>query len=181
MRNFSSTIAIATALHSTAIDNLKVTRKALTRVMQGKLSALYDIVNPEYNHRRYREALATAATPEERDTCVPWLAIHLKELEKVLHQNFPTIEVDGRQLINFKRYIRFMERIKEVIHHSPPDLEEHRDGGQLEYLLGKLRNVDTSEASKDRMLERSVSLMEKESTDHRSRKDQLRHLGFDVR
>jgi len=151
---------------------LKVTMKALTRAMQEKLSALYDIVNPEYNHHRYREALGTTATPEERDTCIPCLAIHFKELEKTLHQNLPTIKVDGRQLINFKRYVRFMERIKEVNHYSPPDLEEQRDGGQLEYLLRQLRSVDTSEASKDRMLERSVYLMEKEVADHCSRKDQ---------
>jgi len=172
MRNFSSTLAIATALHSTVIENLRVTRKYLTRAMQDKLSALYDFVNPEYNYRHYREALGTAATPEGRDTCIPWLAMHLKELGKVLGQNLPTIEVDGRQLINFKRYIRFMECIKEV-YYSPPDLEEHRDSGQLEYLLGKLRIVDTSEASREQMSERSVSLMEKESTDHRSRKSQL--------
>ena len=149
MRNFSSTVAITIALHSTEIVNLKATRKALKRTMEGKLLALYNIINPDRRHRCYWEALRDAATPEERDICIPWLAFHLKELKEVLHQNPPIIEVDGRRLINFKRYIRFMDCIKEVVYFSPPNLEEQRHGGQLEDLLAKLRSVDISEAPKD--------------------------------
>ena len=62
MRNFSSTTAIASALHSTAVDNLGVTRRALTRNMQSKLSDLYDIINPESNHAGFPGILDDSTT-----------------------------------------------------------------------------------------------------------------------
>ena len=41
--------------------------------MQGKLQALYDIIDPVANHRGYREALNNAPSIEQRDRCIPWL------------------------------------------------------------------------------------------------------------
>ncbi len=149
--------------------------------MQRKLSALREIVSPEQNYHGYRVALGTAATPKERDACIPWLALHLKELEKVLQQNPSTIEVNGRQLLNFKRYNLFVNRLKEVARYSPPNLEEQRDEDQLGYLVWTLRAVGTSEASKEQMLKRSGFLMEQETADRRSRKYLLQQLGFDFR
>ncbi len=44
----------------------------------------------------------------------------LEELHAVL-QKYPTIvKVDGYPLINFERYVKFMDRIKEVVHYKPP-------------------------------------------------------------
>lgn len=73
MRNFSSLVAIAIALHSAPIERLKLTKSLLTSQMQGKLQALYDIIDPVANHRGYREALNDVSSIEQRDRCIPWL------------------------------------------------------------------------------------------------------------
>ena len=180
MRNFSSATSIAAALHSTAVDNLSVTRKALTRNMQSKLSDLYDIINPESNHRGYRDALHALATDDKNDTCVPWMAFHLKELGKVLRL-FPVtmIEKDGQHLINFNRYIKFMDRTMEIMYYVPPSLEEFRQQGQLAYLLNQLRGISPSEVTDERLMAKSKILMAQEASDYRTRKPQLVKLGFD--
>jgi len=41
--------------------------------MQGRLQALYDIIDPTANHRGYREALNDVSSIEQRDHCIPWL------------------------------------------------------------------------------------------------------------
>jgi len=179
MRNFSSTTAIASALHSMAVDNLGVTRRALTRNMQSKLSDLYDIINPESNHRGYREILHALTTAHENVTCVPWMAYHLKELGKVL-RNYPvTIEKDGHHLINFNRYTNFMDRTMEIMYYVPLCLDEFRQQGQLAYLLNQIRGISPSEENEERLMTRSRALMAQEASDYRTRKPQLVKLGFD--
>lgn len=66
-------MAIAIALHSVPIERLKLTKSNLTLQMQGKLQALYDIIDPVANHRGYREALNNVSSIEQRDGCIPWL------------------------------------------------------------------------------------------------------------
>lgn len=161
------------------MDNLRVTRKALTRNMQNKLSDLYDIINPESNHRGYREALHALVTVQEKDFCIPWMAFHLKELGKVLRAHPVTIEENGQHLINFDRYVAFMERTMEIMYYLPPHLEEHRHGGQLAYLLNQLRGIELSDEMDDRLMAKSRSLMLQEASDYRTRKPQLVKLGFD--
>ncbi|KAJ3507608.1 hypothetical protein NLJ89_g6206 [Agrocybe chaxingu] len=180
LRNFSSLVAITTALHSSPVESLKLTKSALTLQMQGKLDALYDIINPSFNHRGYREALNDIASARERDCCVPWLAVHLKQLHIVL-QNYPmTVHVDGQTLVNFQRYIKLIDRIKEVVHYRPPDLESYRNQGQLAYLENQLRNLKMSEHKDDELVSRSELLRKSEERDYRTRKPQLRTLGFRV-
>ncbi|CAA7267623.1 unnamed protein product [Cyclocybe aegerita] len=180
LRNFSSLVAITTALHSSPVESLKLTKSALTLQMQGKLDALYDIINPSFNHRGYREALNDVASARERDCCVPWLAVHLKQLHIVL-QNYPmTVHVDGQTLVNFQRYIKLIDRIKEVVHYRPPDLESYRNQGQLAYLENQLRNLKMSEHKDDELVLRSELLRKSEERDYRTRKPQLRTLGFRV-
>ncbi|KAF8906062.1 hypothetical protein CPB84DRAFT_1844704 [Gymnopilus junonius] len=86
LRNFSSLVAIATTLHSVTVERLRATRAELTVQMQGKLDALQDIIDPSSNHRSYRAALNEATNPDERQHCIPWLAIHLKELNLVFQR-----------------------------------------------------------------------------------------------
>jgi son of sevenless-like protein len=179
MRNFASATAIASALHSTAVDNLGVTRKALTRNMQSKLSDLYDIINPESNHRGYRDALHAPANAHTIETCVPWMAFHLKELGKVLRLYPVTIEQDGQHLINFNRYIKFMDRTKEIMYYEPPRLEEFRLQGQLAYLVNQIRSICPSVETEQRLMAKSRALMSQEASDYRTRKPQLVKLGFD--
>jgi len=181
LRNFSSSVAIATALHSVAVENLKLTRKTLTRDMQTKLYALYDIVEPESNFRAYRDAIDDAASPQERDTCIIWLSFHLKELRKVLESHPATVTgVGDKHLINFERYTKFMDRIKEVAHYTPPDLEIHRYEGQLGFLLKSLKDFSLSSDTDDEQSARSHALAAQEESDYRTRKTHLKQLGFRV-
>ncbi len=73
LRNFSSLVAIASALHSAPIERTPIDQIRTDAANAGKLEALGDIINPTANHRGYRNAVSDAPTPEERDRCIPWL------------------------------------------------------------------------------------------------------------
>lgn len=107
------------------------------------------------------------------------MAFHLKELGKVLRIYPVTIEEDGQHLINFNRYVKFMDRTREIMYYLPPQLEEFRHRGQLAYLVNQLRNVHPSEETDERLMTRSRLLMLQEASDYRTRKPQLVKLGFD--
>jgi len=143
MRNFSSTAAISTALQSAVVGNLEATMtawKGVSRKTQAKLRVICNIFHP---HSNYYEAIRSAATAQEMGTCIPWLIVHLKELYKVVRQPL-TVKVDNQHLVNFTRHNQFMDRIKEILYYSPPDLEDRRHGGQLTYLLNQLHDIDLS-------------------------------------
>ena len=186
MRNFSSATAISRALHSTLIENLKetmkATRKILPKTTQDKFPTLYDIINPQSNHRGYYEALhaatSSATVPESnRDSCIPWLDIHLKDLDRVVRQPL-TVQVDRQHLVDFGRYNRFMDRTKKILHYSPPDLESQRHEGQLAYLLDQLRDVDHSGGLEQRLLEKSQALSIQESSPKGRNEENLRRVGI---
>jgi len=178
LRSFSSLVAIATALHSVLIDRLKLTKSSLSLKMQDKLRDLYDIIDPTANHRTYWKAL-NGASSVQRDRCVPWLAVHLEKLRLVL-QSYPiTVQVDGHPLINFQRYLKFMDCVNEVlVRYKPPDLEEYRQLGQLDYLENQLRKLRMSPTSDDTMTARSRDLEAREALTLKTRKPQLGGLGF---
>jgi son of sevenless-like protein len=90
LRNFSSLVAIAIALHSAPIERLKLTKSLLTSQMQGKLQALYDIIDPVANHRGYRAALNDVFDIEQRDLCVPWLGQFRPLPQRTLLTTFTT-------------------------------------------------------------------------------------------
>ncbi|KAF8061461.1 hypothetical protein FPV67DRAFT_1509075 [Lyophyllum atratum] len=177
-RNFSSVTAIANALHSAPIDRLRLTKKELSPQLRQALDDLDDLLDPSSNHRTYRAALREIYDPDYRDACVPWIAVHLRELYSTLSK-YPTVmEVDGIPLINFERYIRFTDRIKEVLHYIPPDLERYRQQGQLAYLEHQLRSVQLNPNIDEELMQRSMTLEAGETRDHRTRKRELRRLGF---
>lgn len=179
MRNFSSTVAISTALQSVPIENLKATRKALSKKTQAKVPLLSEMIDPQSNHRAYFNMLQAAATVQERDTCIPWLAVHLKELDKVVRQPL-TVLVDDQHLVNFTRHNRFMDRVKEILYYSPPDLEENRHGGQLIYLLNQLRDIDLSGGLEQQLLAKGEELSARESSVNIIHNEHLRRVGFAV-
>ncbi|KAF5386738.1 hypothetical protein D9615_001785 [Tricholomella constricta] len=177
-RNFSSVTAIANALHSAPIDRLRLTKEELSPQLRHVLDDLDDLLDPSSNHRTYRAALRESSDQEHRDACIPWIAVHLRELHSTL-QKYPTVvEVDGVPLINFERYIRFTDRIKEVLHHVPPDLERYRQQGQLAYLEHQLRGVQPKANIDEELMQRSMTLEAGETRDYRTRKRELKRLGF---
>ncbi|KAG6833188.1 hypothetical protein H0H87_010250 [Tephrocybe sp. NHM501043] len=178
LRNYASVTAIANALHSAPIDRLRLTKKELPQLLRHTLDDLDDLLDPSSNHKTYRAALREFSTEEYRDKCIPWIAVHLRELYTTL-QKYPTvIEVNGTHMINFERYIRFTDRVKEVLHHVPPDLERYRQQGQLAYLEHQLRKVHLDANIDEELMTRSLALEAGETRDLQARKRELKRLGF---
>ncbi|KAG6861734.1 hypothetical protein C0995_012738 [Termitomyces sp. Mi166 len=174
-RNFASVTAIANALHSAPIDRLRLTKRELPPHLRHILDELDDLLDPSSNHKTYRAALRESSSG---DRCIPWIAVHLRELYSTL-QKYPTaIEVDGVPMINFERYIRFTDRVKEVLHYTAPDLERYRQQGQLAYLEHQLHKVHLTPDIDDELVKRSTTLEADETRDYRARKRELRRLGF---
>lgn len=105
-------------------------------------------------------------------------AVHLKELHVVLQRNPAVVDRDRRPLINFERYVKFVDRLKEVLHYAPPDLERYRQQGQLAYLEHQLRDIQVSPAVEDGLMKRSRDLEAEETRDYRRRTRELKSLGF---
>jgi son of sevenless-like protein len=102
----------------------------------------------------------------------------LRELNSLLLKHPSTVNDDGRALINFDRYVKFMDRLNEVLDFSPPDLERYRKGGQLAYLDHQLRNIRVDAQVEESLEERSKALEAEETRDYRKRTRELQSLGF---
>ena len=177
MRNLSSAIAIISALYSAAIQGLSVTKKSLTRDKQGKLITLYQLVNSDSDYRGYWDTLKSAPTAEKKGICIPWLKVHLIELQKALSKPV-TIQEEGQHLINLERYTTFMTRSKELMDYTPPSVGDHRQGEQFKHLLAQLRTITFLQSTDKRLLARSTILQGHEVSNRRSRRDQMEQLGF---
>ncbi|KIM42498.1 hypothetical protein M413DRAFT_444900, partial [Hebeloma cylindrosporum] len=181
LRNFSSASAIFTALHSLEISRLQLTLSALPRVTREKLASLDITFDPSSSHRAYQLAIREGSSPQGQAPAIPWLAVHLKELQLVLQNNPITVEVDQEHLINFQRYVKFMDSAKELFLYQPPELELYRDDGRLEYLERQLRSLDALKNIDDELAARSLFLERRENVDQRARGAMLRALGFNTR
>lgn len=104
--------------------------------------------------------------------------MHLHELHLLLRKYPSVVEIDGRPLINFERYVKFTGRIKEILQYKPPDLERYRNQGQLAYLDNQLRGVHLESHLDDDLLERSLALEAEETRSHKKRTRELKSLGF---
>jgi son of sevenless-like protein len=108
-QNFSSMSAIVAALQS--IPQLILTRETkLTKNEKRLLPQLDEILAPQGDHRAYREALQNGESP----FAVPWLAVHLRTLQTFYGRSSPTVIVDQRPQINFKRCTKLLERIDDI-------------------------------------------------------------------
>jgi len=106
--------------------------------------------------------------------------VHLKELNLVLQNNPITVEVDQEHLINFQRYVKFIDHAKELSLYKAPDLEKYRYDGQLEYLERQLRSLEASKEVEDELVARSLFLERRENVDQKGRVSSLRTLGFEL-
>lgn len=96
-----------------------------------------------------------------------------------MHKYPVVVEPDGRPLINFERYTRFMGRIKETLLHKPPDLERFRSQGQLSYLEHQLRSVKPGDVNSEDALEaRSIQFEAAEKKIYDRREREMRSVGL---
>lgn len=179
MRNFASVAAIAAALQSEAIQQLKTTLGQLTSRQRQSMDGLINIINPAHKYQAYHKSLGQPAQLFERERCVPWIDVHIQDLGSVLQSHRPTIEREGRTLINFERHIRFIDKVKEVLYYKPPDLEEYRPLGYLRYLEHRLRNIRPDDPKFEQSLLKQANVRElEEDRMRRNRTSELQRLGF---
>jgi son of sevenless-like protein len=149
------------------MGDLEFTKKALTSGMTTKLSNLRNIINvSELLSHHLGEIFVS-----------PWLDLHL---QSILDNHPATVRVGDTDLINFERYNKFMDRIKEVAHYMPPKLQEYRDTGRLEYLSDSHSEFPFSDNTEDALLARSLDLEAQEKIDVDLRKNVFEKLGFGV-
>lgn len=179
MRNFSSLIAIAIALNSAPVERLKLTKKQLPAKMANCLEEIVAISNPSNNHAAYRSVLCEVGAVEYKQ-CVPWLALHLKQIHAVLDDpdHGQVMIVDGRPLVNFKRYSEYAKVFREHLSFEAPDLERQRVAGHLAYLEQRLADVRVDEASEQELMSRSLRHEQGESKMIRNHTLELAALGF---
>jgi son of sevenless-like protein len=83
-------------------------------------------------------------------------------LHSVLKHNPIEVKEEGRPLINFQRYVKFMDKIKGILHYEPPDLEQYRQQGYLAYLENQLQCVCIGENIDGELMKKSIELQERE-------------------
>ena len=88
------------------------------------------------------------------------------------------VKVEGRPLINFQRYVKFMDKIKEILHYKPPNLEQYRQQGYLAYLENQLQCVCDEENTDDELMKKSIELRKGEVLEIKRR---LTGVGFKVK
>jgi Lhr-like helicase len=108
-----------------------------------------------------------------------FVAVHLKDLHLILKNNPITVKIDNEHLINFQRFVKFMDRAKELLLHRAPNyLEMFRHDGRLEYLEGQLRSMEVLKRTEDEVKARSLFLERRENVEQKGRSYQMRSLGF---
>ncbi|KAF5324648.1 hypothetical protein D9611_004380 [Ephemerocybe angulata] len=180
LRNYQSLIAIAIALDSAPVQSLALTRNFLSSKMVSQLEELVRLPDPEGNHYRYRQVLEEVIDPTYSESCIPWIAVHLKDLHSVLHLNKRVVVYHGQALLNFERYAKFMDKLRAVFPYPPPDLERFRQQGQLAYLEDKLANVRVDEEADDQLFSRSQSVRATEKVLSDLKVPERVRLGFRV-
>ena len=175
MGNISSATAVISAINSAPIRGLKATMKLLSGDKQKKLTELYKIIDSGSNYCGYWATLKSIPTAVKRGICIPWLKVHLIELQKVLPEHPVTIQAEGRHLINLERYIAFTARSMELLDYTPPSGGNHHQGQQLEYLLTQFRTITYPQGTDERQSERSAILQAQEP---KGKIEHLAQLGF---
>lgn len=182
LRNFSSTTAIANALQSAPVERLQYTRQRLPANALRTLEGLISLLDPSSNHRAYRAALRES---HDQPT-LPWLAVHLRDLNASLERFPPAISAptDGHALLNFDRIARAAARMADLLPEPSafPDrrLQDSPHAAAIAYLKRELRHSARGRSNEE-LIERAAVLSESEELAHRARKRELEGLGFRVR
>ncbi|THH08540.1 hypothetical protein EW145_g2641 [Phellinidium pouzarii] len=181
LHNYSSMSALLAGIDSQTVTRLKLTRGCLDKHMretQKKLSCLLEI---SHNHRTYRDAL-----PDPKKTlCLPWLAVHLKDLQSVYERHLRQVVIDGESLINFEKFSAVHDSISVILafqahirSNSQGEGDTDRKVGPLLYLEEQLATTHLGQVAEDRLEVRSLELQKQEDRDYEHRVNELAAVGF---
>lgn len=203
LQNFSSMSTIVAALHSATLASSSTSRLVLTRESRISrsekqiLRQLEDLLDPQGDHRTYREALRDIKSP----FVIPWLAVHLHSLKTFYDRSSAVVVIDRRPLINFTLCVHLLERIEGVQCYRAPAaadlLEKHHhrhprrrstsgssdgSGGvagaaALAWVKAELDNAPSS-ISREKFEARVKELAERERRMRETRELELHSLGF---
>jgi len=84
--------------------------------------------------------------------------VHLEDLHSVLMDNPIIVKDEGLPLINFQHYVKFMDKIKDIHHDKPPDLEQYCRQGYLAYIENQLKCVCVGQNTDDKLMRKSIAL-----------------------
>ncbi|KAF4576870.1 hypothetical protein EYR36_000532 [Pleurotus pulmonarius] len=171
--DYLSLAVVVKALKSESVSRLHLTHQELGPNMQHVWQELKDFVD---DAKAYRTALRQCV--DQQTPCIPWLELHLHDLATVFTRHPQVKEEDGRVLVNFERYTKFTEKLKEITRCKPPDLENYRGQGQLAYLEHQLRNVEQTPGAEYDLSNRSLAQAGEESRVFKQRRRELNQLGF---
>ncbi|KAG8938738.1 hypothetical protein FRC03_006979 [Tulasnella sp. 419] len=107
MGNFSAMSAIVFALQSMVIGRLRQTREHVEKRYMKQLSAMTDLVDVTHNFKKYRRAISSNSAP-----VVPWLHVHLKDINSTYRRYPDKFQGQKSELINFQRYERTLGEIR---------------------------------------------------------------------
>ncbi|KAJ6559797.1 ras guanine nucleotide exchange factor domain-containing protein [Mycena capillaripes] len=168
LRNYNSMSAIASALNwkSKPILELPRTWEELSKDKQALLKRLAMFIDADGNYEAYRRLKKS-----NEGHYIPWFTAELDEMKRHLERYPKTVEVDGRQLVNFERYHQLGLRVSGYQSPEGAERQEHH----LEYMRDQLNNVVVNDEADN---QRCRKLKKKEEADYQRRKPQLKRLGL---
>ncbi|KAJ7809188.1 ras guanine nucleotide exchange factor domain-containing protein [Mycena olivaceomarginata] len=145
------------------------TMDVLKKNTQESIRWLANLIEPDRNYDAHRKITKAVKAKDH----IPWLPAHLADIRKFLASSGGTVEVDNIQLINFERYRKLADKVPG--YQIPPDLQQHRQDEHISYLRHQFDTVDFDEETETCRLRK---LKKREDEDYRTRRPQIRSLGF---
>ena len=97
MNNFDCLIAIMSGLNNSSVQRLKEDWKEVKEKFRNTLSDSENLMSASYNFRNYRNQLKTL----KNRPCIPYIALHLKDIFYVIDSNQKVIQKENSNLIDF--------------------------------------------------------------------------------
>jgi son of sevenless len=138
LNNFSSVIAIVSALGTSHILRLSRTWQAVNPKTHAMLDAMRNLIASEKNFAQYREALRVATPP-----CIPFLGGYLTDLT-FIEDGIPS-QIKGTELINFAKRSKTAEVIKDIQQYQNVPYALSAVNELQEWIAENMRNVGTSD------------------------------------
>jgi len=143
MKNFSSMMAILGALASAPVARLKQTASLNEKENKDRrknFNTLQSFLEPEGNHKRYRDLLKIV----ESKACLPWLALHLKDMYTLNEVIKRRAKREGQALINVEGYIEIYKYIKNVLSHRQYIMHSDAHREKKHYLYAQFHLAQTA-------------------------------------
>ena len=92
--------------------------------------------------------------------------LHIREIQIALSEGTDIVVMKNVPMINFAKWTRCYDRIKDVFQHKSPDISKYRQtkASTVAYLEWKLRDVSIDSTTDQFLEERSIELEQREKS-----------------